>query len=125
MPILFVIIILSTMGFGLVLPPFMFVAKNLGASPMMAAFIVAVRGTVGQAVLLGLAATLSHTLVVWAIALGGLYLWLSGKGGRTPLPYGTFLGAGALFSLFFQGAVWAWYMGFLLPGVPTIVPGGG
>jgi ABC-type nickel/cobalt efflux system permease component RcnA len=40
---------------------------------MMAAFIVAVRGTVGQAVLLGLAATLSHTAVVWLIALGGLY----------------------------------------------------
>lgn len=31
---------------------------------MMAAFIVAVRGTVRQAVLLGLAATLSHTAVV-------------------------------------------------------------
>lgn len=42
---------------------------------MMAAFIVAIRGTVTQAVLLGLAATLSHTLVVWGIALGGLYLW--------------------------------------------------
>jgi nickel/cobalt exporter len=42
---------------------------------MMAAFIVAVRGTVKQAVLLGLAATVSHTLIVWAIALGGLYLW--------------------------------------------------
>jgi ABC-type nickel/cobalt efflux system permease component RcnA len=40
---------------------------------MMAAFIVAIRGTLGQAVLLGLAATLSHTAVVWAIALGGLY----------------------------------------------------
>ena len=38
---------------------------------MMAAFIVAVRGTVTQAVLLGLAATLSHTAVVWLIALGG------------------------------------------------------
>ncbi len=38
---------------------------------MMAAFIIAVRGTVTQAVLLGLAATLSHTAVVWAIALGG------------------------------------------------------
>jgi nickel/cobalt exporter len=44
---------------------------------MMAAFIVAIRGTVTQAVLLGLAATLSHTLVVWAIALGGMYLWQS------------------------------------------------
>jgi nickel/cobalt exporter len=41
---------------------------------MMAAFIIAVRGTLGQAVLLGLAATLSHTAVVWAVALGGLYL---------------------------------------------------
>jgi nickel/cobalt exporter len=42
---------------------------------MMAAFIVAIRGTVAQAVMLGLAATLSHTLVVWGIALGGMYLW--------------------------------------------------
>ncbi len=41
---------------------------------MMAAFIIAVRGTVLQAVLLGLAATLSHTAVVWVIALGGQYL---------------------------------------------------
>ena len=40
---------------------------------MMAAFIIAVRGTVGQAVLLGLAATLSHTAIVWAVAMGGLY----------------------------------------------------
>jgi nickel/cobalt transporter (NicO) family protein len=40
---------------------------------MMAAFIVAIRGTVRQAVLLGLAATVSHTAVVWVIALGGLY----------------------------------------------------
>lgn len=38
---------------------------------MMAAFIIAVRGTVMQAVLLGLAATASHTAVVWVIALGG------------------------------------------------------
>jgi len=41
---------------------------------MMAAFIIAVRGTVAQAILLGLAATLSHTAIVWIIALGGLYL---------------------------------------------------
>ena len=40
---------------------------------MMAAFIVAVRGTLVQAVLLGLAATLSHTAIVWLIALGGMY----------------------------------------------------
>lgn len=42
---------------------------------MMAAFIVAVRGTVFQAVLLGLAATLSHTLVVWGIAIAGMYFF--------------------------------------------------
>jgi len=41
---------------------------------MMAAFIVAIRGTITQAVLLGLAATLSHTAVVWLVAMGGLYL---------------------------------------------------
>jgi nickel/cobalt exporter len=41
---------------------------------MMAAFIVAIRGTVTQAVLLGLSATLSHTAVVWLVALAGLYL---------------------------------------------------
>ena len=40
---------------------------------MMAAFIIAVRGTVWQAVLLGLAATVSHTAVVWAVALVGLH----------------------------------------------------
>lgn len=40
---------------------------------MMAAFIIAVRGTVAQAVLLGLSATVSHTAVVWALALVGLY----------------------------------------------------
>ena len=40
---------------------------------MMAAFIVAIRGTVAQAVLLGLAATVSHTAIVWLIVLAGLY----------------------------------------------------
>ena len=40
---------------------------------MMAAFIVAIRGTVAQAVLLGISATISHTAVVWVIALGGMY----------------------------------------------------
>src|SRR5665213_2081250 len=40
---------------------------------MMAAFIIAIRGTVTQAVLLGLAATISHTAIVWIIALAGLH----------------------------------------------------
>ncbi|CAA0087189.1 Nickel/cobalt efflux system RcnA [Starkeya nomas] len=53
---------------------------------LMAAFIIAIRGTVWQAVLLGLAATVSHTLVVWAIALGGVYLW-QGVAPETFEPY--------------------------------------
>ena len=40
---------------------------------MMAAFIIAVRGTVAQAVLLGASATISHTAIVWIIALLGLH----------------------------------------------------
>ncbi|HDG1689790.1 TPA: nickel/cobalt efflux protein RcnA [Kluyvera georgiana] len=40
---------------------------------MMAAFIVAIKGTLKQAVLLGLAATLSHTVVVWIIAMAGIW----------------------------------------------------
>src|SRR5204863_7419262 len=35
---------------------------------MMAAFIIAVRGTVGQAVLLGLSAAISHSLLIWVLA---------------------------------------------------------
>src|SRR5579863_2337445 len=40
---------------------------------MMAAFIIAIRGTVTQAALLGLSATISHTAIVWIIALAGLH----------------------------------------------------
>lgn len=35
---------------------------------MTAAFIVSIRGTIGQAVMLALAATVSHTAVVWVLA---------------------------------------------------------
>lgn len=41
---------------------------------MMAAFIVAIRGTLTQAVLLGLSATLSHTVIVWVVAIAALTL---------------------------------------------------
>ena len=53
---------------------------------MMAAFIIAVRGTVKQAVLLGLAAAISHTAVVWLVALGGQYLG-RGMNAETSEPY--------------------------------------
>ena len=39
---------------------------------MMAAFIVAIKGSISQAILLGITATISHTFVVWLVALIGL-----------------------------------------------------
>ena len=53
---------------------------------MMAAFIIAIRGTLTQAVLLGLSATLSHTAVVWAVAMAGLYFGRNWDVGTTE-PY--------------------------------------
>src|SRR4051812_14417901 len=44
------------------------------AKSLMAAYIVAIRGTARQAVTLGLSAAAGHTIVVWAIALAGLTL---------------------------------------------------
>ena len=40
---------------------------------MMAAFIIAIRGTVFQAVLLGLCAALSHSLLIWILAALALH----------------------------------------------------
>jgi nickel/cobalt exporter len=41
---------------------------------MMAAYIVAIRGSIRQAILLGVCAALSHSLVVWLVAMAGLTL---------------------------------------------------
>ena len=41
---------------------------------MMAAFVIATRGTAGQAALLGGSAAIGHTLVVWVLAAAGLWL---------------------------------------------------
>lgn len=40
---------------------------------MMTAFIVAIRGTVWQAFLLGIAAAISHTAIIWVLALAGFH----------------------------------------------------
>ncbi|MBN3004260.1 sulfite exporter TauE/SafE family protein [Chromobacterium alkanivorans] len=40
---------------------------------MMASFIIAIRGSIGQAVLLGLCAALSHSLIVWLLAALALH----------------------------------------------------
>jgi nickel/cobalt exporter len=65
---------------------------------MMAAFIVAVRGTVPQAALLGLAATVSHTAVVWIIALGGMYLG-RGFSAEASEPYFQLISAGVIIAV--------------------------
>jgi nickel/cobalt transporter (NicO) family protein len=39
---------------------------------MMASFIIAIRGTLSQAILLGLAAAFSHSLIIWLLAAGAL-----------------------------------------------------
>lgn len=44
------------------------------AKSMMAAYIVAVRGTVPQAAMLGVSAAVGHTIIVWGLAIGGLLL---------------------------------------------------
>jgi nickel/cobalt exporter len=59
---------------------------------MMAAFIIAVRGSVTQAILLGLSATVSHTAVVWLIAMVGLYYGQNGLS-ETSEPYFQILSA--------------------------------
>ena len=70
---------------------------------MVAAFIVAVRGTVVQAVVLGLSAAASHSLVVWLLALAALYYgneligeelepWLIGLSGIIILGVGLWTG---------------------------------
>jgi len=54
---------------------------------MMSAFIVAIRGTLTQAVLLGVSATLSHTAVVWIVAMAGLYFGNKHWDAETSEPY--------------------------------------
>ena len=54
---------------------------------MMAAFIVAIRGTVKQAALLGLAATVSHTAVVWLVAMTGMYFFAGQFNAEATEPY--------------------------------------
>ena len=69
---------LGAASIGLLLPSALLLGALHGLEPghsktMMTAFIIAARGTVAQAVLLGLAATVSHTAVVWVVALLGLH----------------------------------------------------
>src|ERR1700733_8751725 len=53
---------------------------------MMAAFIVAIRGTIGQAVLLGLSAAIAHSLIIWVLAAAALHYGARWNG-ETGEPY--------------------------------------
>jgi len=74
------------------------------AKSMMAAFVVAVRGTKLQAALRGLSAAISHSLVVWILAALGL--WLGNELiGETAEPYLHMIG-GAIVVLMSVWMIW-------------------
>lgn len=68
---------------------------------MMAAFIIAVRGTVWQAVLLGLSAAISHSLIIWVLAALALNYGSQWNAEETE-PYFHLISAAMIFAL----AVW-------------------
>lgn len=80
MAILFFIIVISSMGFGIVLPPFIFVAQNFGASPMLAAFIVS-------------------TFAMGQFLATPIWGRLSDQHGRKPILVVTMLGSAAAYAL--------------------------
>lgn len=110
--ILFFVIIFSSMGFGLVLPPFVFVAKNLGATEMLAGFIVSsfamgqfmatpVWGKLSDRhgrkpilVMTMIGSTLAYLLMALADWSGSLWLLLAGRF-MTGLMAGNFAAATA------------------------------
>ncbi len=71
---------------------------------MMAAFIVAIRGTIGQAVLLGLSAALSHSFIIWVLAATALH-YGSRWDAETVEPYLQLGSAAAIFAL----ATWMYF----------------
>ncbi len=71
---------------------------------MMAAFIIAIRGTVFQAVVLGLCAAFSHSLIIWLLAAAALHYgdWIDAAGAE---PYFQLASAAMILGL----AAWmAW-----------------
>ncbi len=71
---------------------------------MMAAFIIAIRGTVWQAVLLGLSAAISHSLIIWVLAALALY-YGSAWNAETIEPYLQMVSGVMIFGL----AVWMYF----------------
>lgn len=71
---------------------------------MMAAFIIAIRGTVFQAVLLGLSAAISHSLIIWLLAALAL-TYGSQWSTETTEPYFHLASAAMIFGL----ALWMFF----------------
>jgi nickel/cobalt exporter len=77
MPLFTEIIRQGTMHAWLFIPTAVLLGALHGLEPghsktMMAAFIIAIRGTMLQAVLLGLSAAISHSLIIWILAAAAL-----------------------------------------------------
>lgn len=99
MPVLLLAILLSGMGFGLILPGFPFVAKNLGASPLIAPMILGLYA-VGQ---------------LFATPVWGR---LSDRFGRKPLLIVSLAGALASYLIIaFASNLWLLALGRLLTGL--------
>ncbi|NND54835.1 MAG: MFS transporter, partial [Gammaproteobacteria bacterium] len=100
--ILFFVIIFSSMGFGLVLPPFIFVAQNFGASAMFAAFIVS-------------------TFAMGQFIATPIWGRLSDQYGRRPILIMTMLGSAAAYSIMawadVAGNVWLLLISRFLTGL--------
>ena len=71
---------------------------------MMAAFIIAIRGTIWQAVLLGLSAAISHSLIIWVLAALALH-YGSEWNAETIEPYLQIVSAVLIFGL----ALWMYF----------------
>ncbi len=71
---------------------------------MMAAFIIAIRGTIWQAVLLGVSAALSHSLIIWLLA--GLALFYGNRWTAEAMEPYLQIGSGVLILLL---AVWMFF----------------
>ncbi len=71
---------------------------------MMAAFIIAIRGTMMQAVLLGLSAAISHSLIIWVLAAAALR-YGSSWNAESSEPYFHLLSAVIIFGM----AIWMYW----------------
>ena len=85
------------------------------AKSIMAAFLIAVRGTPAQALLLGVSAAIGHTLVVWVLVLVGLWLG-NGLIEQQAYPWLVLL-SGVLILVLGVRLSWGWRGSGMMPSV--------